>query len=60
MSRSEQGSRGRALPRMLALKVEARSHKPRNVGVLWKLEKARKQTDFLLQSSEGMQPCQTP
>lgn len=45
---------GRALPRLLALKVEARSHKPRHVGILWKLEKERKPILFFLESSEGM------
>lgn len=32
-----------------------RSHEPRNVGILYKPEKAKKQ--ILPEASEGMQPC---
>lgn len=38
------------------LKMEEEDHEPRNVGHLWKLEKARELT-LPLSFKKGMQPC---
>lgn len=48
---------GKSPPGLLALKVEAGSHGPRNVGILWKLEKGRKWVLFFLESSDGAHLC---
>lgn len=41
---------------LAGLETGRRGHKPRNVGSLWKLEKARKHI-FLMEPLEKMQAC---